>query len=72
MSFDISLTEPMNTFHTINATDNEPLRLSYHRNIHYNSVVNPYKATIGVGLGMPSFVPGVSHWLYHLCRIIHM
>lgn len=53
-------TEPINTFHTINATDNEPLRLSYHRNIHYNSVVNPHKATIGVGLGMPSFVPGLA------------
>ncbi|XP_038068480.1 OTU domain-containing protein 5-B-like [Patiria miniata] len=53
-------TEPINTFHTINKTDNEPIRVSYHRSIHYNSVVNPHKATIGVGLGMPSFVPGLA------------
>lgn len=33
--------------------------MSYHRNIHYNSVVNPNKATIGVGLGLPAFKPGV-------------
>uniref|UniRef100_A0A3P8WG66 OTU deubiquitinase 5a n=1 Tax=Cynoglossus semilaevis TaxID=244447 RepID=A0A3P8WG66_CYNSE len=33
-------------------------RVSYHRNIHYNSVVNPNKATIGVGLGLPAFKPG--------------
>ncbi|XP_071810412.1 OTU domain-containing protein 5-A-like [Asterias amurensis] len=53
-------TEPINTFHTINKTDNEPIRVSYHRSVHYNSVVNPHKATIGVGLGMPSFVPGLA------------
>nr|XP_006822205.1 PREDICTED: OTU domain-containing protein 5-like [Saccoglossus kowalevskii] len=51
-------TEPMNTFHGSQRTDNEPIRVSYHRNIHYNSVVDPYKATIGVGLGLPSYVPG--------------
>lgn len=34
--------------------------MSYHRNIHYNSVVNPNKATIGVGLGLPAFKPGVA------------
>lgn len=34
--------------------------MSYHRNIHYNSVVNPNKATIGVGLGLPAFKPGVT------------
>ena len=39
---------------------NEPIRLSYHRGTHYNSVVNPYKATIGVGLGLPGFVPGLA------------
>ncbi|XP_071477958.1 uncharacterized protein [Diadema antillarum] len=53
-------TEPINTFHTINKTDNDPIRVSYHRNVHYNSVVDPHKATIGVGLGMPSFVPGLA------------
>ncbi|NXG81773.1 OTU5B protein, partial [Stercorarius parasiticus] len=37
-----------------------PIRVSSRRNIHYNCVVNPNKATIGVGLGLPSFKPGVS------------
>lgn len=26
--------------------------------MHYNSLVDPFKATIGVGLGLPGFVPG--------------
>ena len=52
--------EPINTFHGIHQNEDEPIRVSYHRNIHYNSVVNPNKATIGVGLGLPSFKPGVS------------
>lgn len=52
-------TEPINTFHGIQHNEDEPIRVSYHRNIHYNSVVNPNKATIGVGLGLPSFKPGV-------------
>ncbi|XP_063072669.1 OTU domain-containing protein 5-A-like [Engraulis encrasicolus] len=51
-------TEPINTFHGIYQNNDEPIRLSYHGNVHYNSVVNPNKATIGVGLGLPSFKPG--------------
>ncbi|KAM6163260.1 OTU domain-containing protein 5-like isoform 2-T2 [Rhynchocyon petersi] len=51
-------TEPINTFHGIHQNEDEPIRVSYHQNIHYNSVVNPNKATIGVGLGLPSFKPG--------------
>lgn len=51
--------EPKNTFQSVYQTDNDPIRLSYHGRNHYNSVVDPYKATIGVGLGLPSFVPGV-------------
>jgi len=51
--------EPINTFHGAYKTDNDPIRLSYHRNIHYNSVVNPSKATVGVGLGLPGYQPGV-------------
>lgn len=39
-------------------SDNEPIRLSYQRGSHYNSIVDPYKATIGVGLGLPSYNPG--------------
>ncbi|XP_033214679.1 OTU domain-containing protein 5-B isoform X2 [Belonocnema kinseyi] len=51
-------TEPINIFHGVHKSDNEPIRLSYHRGSHYNSIVDPYKATIGVGLGLPSFNPG--------------
>lgn len=58
-----SATEPINTFHGIHQNNDEPIRVSYHRNIHYNSVVNPNKATIGVGLGLPAFKPGVTHCL---------
>lgn len=53
-------TEPNNTFQSGYLTDNEPIRLSYHGRNHYNSVVDPYKATIGVGLGLPSFIPGLA------------
>lgn len=54
--------DPINTFHGSYKTDNEPIRISYHRNVHYNSVVDPYKATIGVGLGLPTarFQPGLA------------
>ena len=52
--------EPKNTFQSAYQTDNEPIRLSYHGRNHYNSVVDPYKATIGVGLGLPQLTPGVS------------
>lgn len=52
--------DPINTFHSSYETDNEPIRLSYHRNVHYNSVVNPHKATIGVGLGLPGLQPGLA------------
>lgn len=52
--------EPRNTFQSAFETDNDPIRLSYHGRNHYNSVVNPHKATIGVGLGLPQLTPGVS------------
>lgn len=60
--------DPINTFHGSYKTDNEPIRISYHRNVHYNSVIDPYKATIGVGLGLPtaSFQPGLAE--KHLVR----
>ncbi|XP_015439118.1 PREDICTED: OTU domain-containing protein 5-B [Dufourea novaeangliae] len=51
-------TEPINIFHTMVESDNEPIRLSYQRGSHYNSIVDPYKATVGVGLGLPAFNPG--------------
>lgn len=52
--------DPINTFHSTYKTDNEPIRISYHRNVHYNSVVDPFKATIGVGLGLPGLQPGLA------------
>jgi OTU domain-containing protein 5 len=52
------VTEPINIFHGKHQSDDEPIRLSYHRGVHYNSLVDPYKATVGVGLGLPGFVPG--------------
>lgn len=54
----ISFSDPINSFQGSLQTDNEPIRLSYHRGTHYNSLVNPYKATVGVGLGLPGFQPG--------------
>lgn len=52
--------DPINIFHGHKATENanEPIRLSYQRGSHYNSVVDPHKATVGVGLGLPNFSPG--------------
>ncbi|PVD25049.1 hypothetical protein C0Q70_15546 [Pomacea canaliculata] len=52
--------EPINTFHSHYKTDYEPIRISYHSGVHYNSVVDPYKATIGVGLGLPGYQPGLA------------
>lgn len=57
---ELLIVDPINTFHSSYKTDNEPIRLSYHGNVHYNSVVDPRKATIGVGLGLPGLQPGVS------------
>ncbi|CAF1481120.1 unnamed protein product [Didymodactylos carnosus] len=36
-------TEPINTVHGMYKTDNEPIRLSYHCGVHYNSVIDPWK-----------------------------
>lgn len=51
--------EPINIFQGP-SSDNEPIRLSYHRSVHYNSIVDPFKATVGVGLGLPAYDPGVA------------
>lgn len=53
-------TEPINIFHGCMKTDNEPIRLSYERGSHYNSIYDPHKPSIGVGLGLPSFQPGLA------------
>ncbi|XP_065314191.1 uncharacterized protein LOC135923397 isoform X2 [Gordionus sp. m RMFG-2023] len=52
--------EPINIFHGYNESTNEPIRLSYHKNSHYNSIIDPFKATIGVGLGFPLHIPGAA------------
>jgi len=51
--------EPINTFQGPKS-ESEPIRLSYHRSVHYNSIVDPFKATVGVGLGLPAYDPGVA------------
>ncbi|XP_068206851.1 OTU domain-containing protein 5-B isoform X2 [Palaemon carinicauda] len=52
--------EPINSFQGTLQTDNEPIRVSYHFGTHYNSLVDPFKATIGVGLGLPGYQPGLA------------
>jgi OTU domain-containing protein 5 len=52
--------EPLNTFQPDAGTDNPPLRVSYHAAVHYNSLVDPNAATIGIGLGLPGFKPGLA------------
>lgn len=51
--------EPINIVHGMYKTDNEPIRLSYHSSVHYNSIINPWKPTAGHGLGLPDLEPGV-------------
>lgn len=58
-------TEPKNIFNpriepSSSLEPNAPLRLSYHGSSHYNSVVDPLNATIGVGLGLPGYSPGAA------------
>jgi len=54
------LKPPVNIFHGQYATDNAPIRLSYHHGNHYNSVFNPNNPSVGVGLGLPDFEPGLA------------
>ncbi|MCO5579529.1 hypothetical protein L7F22_033384 [Adiantum nelumboides] len=46
--------EPKNIFQGSYETDLPPIRLSYHRNNHYNSLVDPNRSTVGAGLGFGS------------------
>eukprot|EP00092_Neocalanus_flemingeri_P022135 GFUD01024011.1.p1 GENE.GFUD01024011.1~~GFUD01024011.1.p1 ORF type:complete len:552 (-),score=140.82 GFUD01024011.1:329-1984(-) len=55
--------EPINIFQHINRTDSEltiPIRLCYHRGVHYNSLIDPNNASLGVGLGLPGLKPGMA------------
>uniref|UniRef100_A0A2M3Z219 ubiquitinyl hydrolase 1 n=1 Tax=Anopheles braziliensis TaxID=58242 RepID=A0A2M3Z219_9DIPT len=50
--------EPINIFNSDQINNgNEPLRLAYQRGSHYNAIVNPYKASVGVGLGLAGYRP---------------
>ncbi|KAL3695624.1 hypothetical protein R1sor_009700 [Riccia sorocarpa] len=46
--------EPINIFHGSYETDLPPIRLSYHRGNHYNSLIDPSRPAIGAGLGFGS------------------
>ena len=54
---------PMKILHDgyTQTSDSTPLRLSYHRGNHYNSVVNPQEHTVGEGLGIPMDRPRSPH-----------
>lgn len=43
---------------TVPIQQNPPLRLSYHRAVHYNAILAPNIPTIGIGLGLPGMIPG--------------
>jgi len=45
--------EPMNTFQCSYKTANPPIRLLYSNGNHYDAIVDPYEATVGIGLGLP-------------------
>jgi len=49
----------INIFHGTYSTDNPPIRLSYHHGNHYNSVIDPNNPSVGVGLGLPAYKPGL-------------
>ena len=37
-----------------------PLQLSYHGRSHYNVIIDPARADVGEGLGLPNFQPGLA------------
>ncbi|XP_031630352.1 OVARIAN TUMOR DOMAIN-containing deubiquitinating enzyme 6 isoform X2 [Contarinia nasturtii] len=60
-------TEPVNIFGLEQIKEGvEPLRLLYQRGSHYNAILNPYKPTVGLGLGLSGYrivdeSPNVKH-----------
>merc|ERR1712025_738555 len=55
--------EPINIFQHIPQSESEvsiPMRLCYHRGVHYNSLVDPNNASLGIGLGLPGIKPGIN------------
>jgi len=51
---------PRKTFDCDSTPREAPIRLSYHNGNHYNSVRDPYRATIGIGLGLAELNPGLA------------
>ena len=51
---------PINIFQCEYKTSDDPIRLSYHDGNHYNAVVDPFKPTAGLGLGLPGLKPGLA------------
>jgi len=55
--------EPINICEPVNRSNNEvsiPIRLSYHRDSHYNSLIDPNCTAIGIGLGLPGVKAGLN------------
>jgi len=50
----------LNIFHSAYSTDNAPIKLSYHGGNHYNSVRDTHNPSVGVGLGLPNYTPGLA------------
>ena len=50
-------------------TDNEPIRLSYHCSVHYNSIIDPWRPTAGHGLGLPDLQPGVKFCFFFVLNL---
>ncbi|XP_065359232.1 uncharacterized protein DDB_G0289357 isoform X2 [Calliphora vicina] len=49
---------PINIFNSEQSNNGyAPLRLSYQRGTHYNAIIDPYNATVGVGLGLAGYKP---------------
>ncbi len=60
-SLPLSSLRPINIFQSSYATSNAPIRVFYsseQEGNHYDAIVDPYAATVGVGLGLPGFKPG--------------
>lgn len=50
--------KPINIFQASYTKHNAPIRLAYTNGNHYDAVIDPYEASIGVGLGLPQFKAG--------------
>jgi OTU domain-containing protein 5 len=52
------LPEPINIYNSEQINNGyAPLRLSYQRCSHYNAIIDPYNASVGVGLGLAGYSP---------------